>query len=159
MAEPLKCPHCGARVYATDQECMACGKSLRELPGASPAPPAQTETPVPQVAPAYETPRAAVRPPVQMSTPQRIANAFGGFWDLYPWLFLGLGVVTGLVMFSGAPATVFLAMSLLVAVLWLGVIFWMVVDVFAMESEIWWLILFFFFPLLGLILYLIIGRS
>lgn len=38
MAEKRQCPHCGAPVYATDDVCMSCGGSLRQLEPAAAKP-------------------------------------------------------------------------------------------------------------------------
>jgi len=171
MAEERKCPHCGERVYATDDVCMSCGESLvaaqppaPEQPPAAPQAPAQPPTPAP-----------APRPPSSAGLPvtERIVGSVGGFWNIFPWLALALMVGLPLAATFGtvAVATAVGPESTLPALLYIGAIslsvlvgaaltFWVVVDVLHQQAGIWWIfIILLVCGPIGLLMYLLMARE
>ncbi len=164
MAEERKCPHCGERVYATDDVCMSCGKSLApaaqppapQQPPAAPQPPAQPPTPAP-----------APRPPSSAGLPvtERIVGSVGGFWNIFPWLALAFSVLPYLMQFGvlQLPETLALAVMIPLGIfsglIGLGLIFWVIVDVINQQAGIFWIPISICCSPIGLILYLLIGRQ
>ncbi len=153
MTEKGVCPHCGEPVYATDEVCMSCGKSL-----------GQAGPPLPR-APEPTPSAAAGRRPRADPLPGRIVFMFGDFWDVFPWLALIMDVLPVLVRYTAfdprelAPALLILFAA--VISLWgLALVIWIIVDVLDQEAGWWWIpIAIFFCHPIGLILYLLTGRD
>lgn len=164
MAEKRKCPHCGAPVYATDDVCMSCGKSLTQPRSSEPERP--QAPPPPTQPPATRRPRPAAAAPVTA----RIVGTFGGFWDIFPWValvfsampigipiamqFTGFdpsGVLTGVVLI------LFVGLSSLVG---LALLAWIIIDVLDQQVGILWIfIAIFLCHPIGLLLYLLMARE
>ncbi len=161
MSEERKCPHCGVRVYETDDVCMSCGRSLTEV--RRPAPEEeQPATPQPPPQPPPITPRQT-RPPStsQIPTTARIVRAVGGFWNIFPWAAIGFGALAGLlpqVAFELAPFLV-LPYLLVTGLVGLALVVWIIIDVIHQEASVIWLLVCLFCSPIGLVLYLLLGRQ
>ena len=100
--------------------------------------------------------------PSQLPWTQRVIAFFGGFWEMYPWLAIGYGLLLSVLSFLGAPNILLLLMQLFGGGLGLGLIFWMVVDVIDCQASILWLIGFLLCSPVGifiLIAYMLWGRT
>ena len=138
----------------------AAGATTNKLTGATTAS-TTAATPAPPVTGPAAGPPA--RAPVNLTVPQRLVLAFGRSWDIYPWVALilhGLSIV-GLVVPLGGPEQLRQVLLTLAPLLWLGAMFWLVVDVLAERATIWWLIGFFFLPFFApvILLFYLLQRS
>jgi len=163
MATERTCPSCGERVFDTDRECMACGKSLETVapaPAKGQAAPAYPRAgPEVRIPPEMQARDGSFRPPMRLVWHQEVLRSAGAFWDLYPWLTLGVLVLTGVLGGIGAPHGLVAGMGALWALLNLGCIFWIVVDVIALQSGWFWVALFVFFGPLAFLAYVLWGRD
>ena len=156
MAEERKCPHCGARVWATDDVCMSCGESLIAPEPTTP----QTAPPEPS-----HRPPSRYEPPVRSATAgmpltERIPALLGGFSDYFPWAAMALGALAGLgqgPIFEWVPFLIF-PYLLVTGLVGLALILWIIVDVIHQDAYLFWLFVGIFCPPFGLIAYLIWGR-
>ncbi len=166
MSEERKCPHCGVRVYETDDVCMSCGRSLAE---ARPPAPEQEQpaTPQPPPQPPPVTPRQPPPPSTsQMPTTARIVGSVGGFWDIFPWLALLFTILPIVLPFVGlAPSAILsqiMAMALIgfQALVGLALVFWIIVDVIEQRVGIYWIFIAIFlcYPV-GFLIYLLSARE
>ena len=155
----MKCPNCGATVFATDQTCVSCGNALT-------APASSPKSPRAAAEPSRPLPRIVERRPVSMSWTQRIVAAAGPAWEVCPRIVLGLYLL-GVVLYAfalgfpavGALGVVASAVIVIFGLLYLGFWLWLVADVFANEAEWWWVLVFWFFGPLGMVAYFIWGRA
>ena len=160
MAQSRTCPHCGARVYETDDVCMSCGRSLTGPAAPAPAPEAAEPAAEAKPSAAVEPPRP--QPPSMPSKlpwTQRVIGFFGGFWELFPWFVLALIAVGGILRFAGIPPILLLPLYIVLSGAWLGVIFWTIVDIIDSQATFLWLAALLFCQPIGLIGYLLVGRS
>ena len=97
--------------------------------------------------------------PGQLPWTQRVIATFGDFWEVYPWLVLGYMGLTGLLAAIGAPAVLLMLLYLLFSGVWLGFIFWMVVDVIDSQAGLMWIFVPFFCGPIGLVVYMLWGRQ
>ena len=156
MAEERKCLHCGARVWATDEVCMSCGKSL-----IAPEPTAPQEAPPePSHQPASRHERPVRSATAGMPLTERIPAFFGIYWDYFPWAAMAYGTLAGLgqgLIIESGPFLMFpylLVTSLVV----LALVLWMIIDVIHQDAYLIWLVVGIFCPGLGLVAYLVLGR-
>ncbi len=155
MAQSRTCPHCGARVYETDDVCMSCGKSLTRPEAPEPAPEAKPSAAVEPPRP--HPPRSA---PAGTPLTERIPAFFGSFWDYFPWAAMAYGTLASLgqgLIIEGVPFLMFpylLVTSLVV----LALVLWMIIDVIHQDAYLIWLVVGIFCPGLGLVAYLVLGR-
>lgn len=102
------------------------------------------------------------RPPPSKATPTAFANtvvnAVGGFWDVFPWIYLVLSGISGWVGYSSAPAMVNLIVIIAAAVCGPLFIFWIICDVLARGVGWWWILICICCPF-GLLIYLFSGRG
>jgi hypothetical protein len=104
----------------------------------------------------------ARRPPPSKATPSGFANAavnaVGGFWDIFPWIYLVLSGLSGWVGYSDAPAVVNLIVIIGAAICGPLFIFWIICDVLARGVGWWWILITLLCPF-GLLIYLLSARG
>jgi hypothetical protein len=146
MSDTRTCPHCGQRVYETDQVCLSCGQDL-----AAAAPPVAGPRPA-----AGEPPRP--RPDLRVPWTARITDAFGDQWELYPKIVLGGLVLVVLLQYVHAPVLLLALVAIPWFLSYLGLYVWAVVDNISTEAERYWFWIIFLFHGLGMVAYFIWGR-
>jgi len=83
----------------------------------------------------------ARRPPPQGSFPQKVVEACGGFWDIFPWI--GVVAYIGLSWARfGHPPAILAIVALVVYLLWFPLyVFWLVCDVVANGAAWYWILI------------------
>ena len=87
-----------------------------------------------------------------------VVNAVGGFWDIFPWIYLVLSAISGYVGYSSAPPVVNLVVIIAAALCGPLFIFWIICDVLDRAVGWWWILICLFCPF-GLLFYLLSGRG
>lgn len=156
MAKERKCPHCGARVWATDDVCMSCGKSL-----IAPEPTAPQKAPA---EPSGQPPTRHERPvrsaTAGMPLTERIPAFFGIYWDYFPWAVMAYATLAGLsrgLIIEWVPFLIF-PYLLVTGLVGLALILWIIIDVIHQDAYLIWLFVGIFCSPFGLVAYLLLGR-
>jgi len=156
MTEKGVCPHCGEPVYATDEVCMSCGKSLIVPEPTAP----QKAPPEPSHQPASRHERPVRSATAGMPLTERIPAFFGSFWDYFPWAAMAYGTLAGLgqgLIIESVPFLMF-PYLLVTGLVGLALILWIIIDVIHQDAYLIWLFVGIFCPPFGLVAYLLLGR-
>jgi hypothetical protein len=102
------------------------------------------------------SPRAATRHPWA----HRVVEAVGRPWEIFPWAVVGLWVLVPALYFVDTPLWMLRGAEALLTFFHVASLFWISVDVQAMDAGWWWLPLYMLgVPPLGPVVYLLWGRD